>query len=106
MVFLSREHDSITHFVRLLVGRSVGNAWFFFHHFTAPAHLHATSASVIWFFFFNVAHKGVDVDVANFFGLREVNLALNVLLLVALIAVLATIIETRIQIIERIGNYH
>ena len=61
---------------------------------------------VLYGFFFNVAHKGVDVDVANFFGLREVNLALNVLLLVALIAVLATIIETRIQIIERIGNYH
>ena len=56
--------------------------------------------------FMNIVYIGIDVNVANFLGLREVNLVLNVILLVALIAVLATIIETRIQIIERIGNYH
>ena len=44
------------------------------------------------------------MDVANFWGLKEINVALNVLLVVALIVVLVTLIETRIQLIGRIGK--
>ena len=49
-------------------------------------------------------YVGLNVDVANFLGLKEINLALNVVILVALIMVLVTIIETRIQIIGRLGE--
>ena len=44
------------------------------------------------------------MDVANFLGLKEINLALNVIILLALIMVLVTIVETRIQIIGRLGE--
>ena len=55
-------------------------------------------------YFHNVVHVGLNVDVANFLGLKEINLALNVLLVVALIVVLVTLIKTRIQLIGRIGK--
>ena len=44
------------------------------------------------------------MDVANFLGLKEIDVALNVLLVVALIVVLVTLIKTRIQLIGRIGK--
>ena len=54
--------------------------------------------------FHNVVYLGLNVDVANFLGLKEINVALNVLLAVALVVVLVTLIETRIQLIGRIGK--
>ena len=47
---------------------------------------------------------GLDVDIAGLFGFDAINFVLNVVVIFALIGMLVTIVETRLQIIGRLGK--
>ena len=48
---------------------------------------------------------GVDVNVASLFGSNEINFILNVVIVFALVGLLVTLIETRLQLIGRLGKF-
>ena len=47
---------------------------------------------------------GLDVNMAGLFGFDAINFVLNVVIIFALIGMVVTIVETRLQIIGRLGK--
>ena len=47
---------------------------------------------------------GLDVNMAGVFGFDAINFVLNVVIIFALIGMVVTIVETRLQIIGRLGK--